>query len=355
MFVKDNIEFHNAAELVPCLHPNGVALYRYPTEVVAHLTTLGHHAAACSDGVELRFVSGDDWVSLTLSARSNYQFSPGATVRVYRGDMLFATYQISDGATQTIKLMSPPQYAALAPEVFTEAMYGPQLWRIVFSGATVIYHGIDTAGQAIRPPSVSEKPRLRWLGYGSSISNHEPGYLRHASRYLGVDLYNKGLCGACFCEKEAADYLAGEDWDFATLELGVNMRGSVSSVEFEERARSFVETFRRIAPGKPIILLTIFPNGDDYYREPTRCSTANAEFREILRRLHGESGDADLYLLEGNKILTRLDDLSPDLIHPHEEARQRMGRNLADLLRPILAQYFTLPAPSGLQWAFSVA
>ena len=55
MIIHDNIEFHNVAELVPWEHPSGLALYRYPREVRRHLSTLGHHAAACSDGVELRF------------------------------------------------------------------------------------------------------------------------------------------------------------------------------------------------------------------------------------------------------------------------------------------------------------
>jgi len=51
MQFRDRIEFHNVAELAPVAHPNGLALYRYGREAIAHLSTLGQHAAACSDGV----------------------------------------------------------------------------------------------------------------------------------------------------------------------------------------------------------------------------------------------------------------------------------------------------------------
>ena len=58
----DNIEFHNVAELAKYSGVNGLALHRYPGEVIKALSPLGHHAAACANGVELRFVTGSDLV-----------------------------------------------------------------------------------------------------------------------------------------------------------------------------------------------------------------------------------------------------------------------------------------------------
>ncbi len=339
--IHDSIEFHNVAELMKYPGMTGLALHRYPECAIRCLTTLGHHAAACSDGVELRFVSGAEWLSLTLSARSNYPFSSGAQVEVARGDFIVSSHTIHDGATQTLKLMMPPLFREIEPEAFCGGRFAQNVWRVRFSNATIFYHGLDTAGQPCRPPHANEKPRYCWLAYGSSITNSTPGYISHAARHLGIDIQNKGLCGSCFCEPAAADYLAAcEGWDFATLELGVNQRDSVSVEDFEIRVRHLVSTLRAAAPNKPLILITIFPNGDDYRIKPNRASTGNREFRACLRQIHRTSSDPHLYLLEGDTVLDQFAGLSADLIHPSSDGYQLMGANLARLLEPILAENF---------------
>lgn len=342
---KDRIEFHNVAELVPWEHPRGVALYRYSREAIAHLTTLGHHAGACSDGVELRFGPASHWVSLTLSARSNYPFSEGAKVEVYRGDVLLSSTTIPDGATRTLKLAVPPLLAELPPAALAGGRFSPEIWRVRLSGATVIYHDIDAGGVDIRPPTDAEKPRRRWLAYGSSITNAVPGYVHHAARLLDVDVFNKGLCGACFCEPETARFLANcEAWDFATLELGVNMRPVVPTAEFEARARELVATLRAAAPEKPLALITTFPNIEDYRPTPSESGATNRDYREALRRVHADARDPHLHLIEGDQVFTDFALLSPDFVHPTGDGHYAMGHHLAALLRPILQGVFRDPA-----------
>ncbi len=337
MQIRDQIEFHNVGELAPVAHPNGLALYRYSGEAISHLSTLGQHAGACSDGVELRFVTGANWVNLTLSARSPYPWSNGANVNIFRGDILVADAFIADGATRTLKLSAPPLLSQMGPRAFEDRLFVPDLWRVSVSGATIIYHDITTGGQPIRPPRPDEKPGLRWLAYGSSITNSAPGYVHHAARHIRADVYNKGLCGACICEPETGRFLAScEDWDFATLELGVNMRGSVSNEEFEQRARGIVSELRKHSPSKPIVLITIFPTSDDFLATPDRMTEINDAFRGVLRRIHAASSDPNLYLIEGDRILTSYAGLSADLIHPSPDGHQLMGHNLASCLRAIL-------------------
>jgi hypothetical protein len=336
MQTKDNIEFHNVAELAEYSGVNGLALHRYPRDVIKAMSPLGHHAAACADGVELRFVTGSDWISLTLSARSNYSFSTGAQVEVFKGDILISSQTIPDGATQTIKLMTPPLLAQVKPEAFAGGSFAACVWRVRMHGATVFFHGLDTAGHPCRPPGEDEKPRRRWLAYGSSITNAGSGYVQSAAWRLRADVFNKGMCGSCLCEPEVAGWLtACESWDFATLELGVNMRGGFSAMEFEKRARLLVSTLRASAPAKPIVLITIFPNSDDYQIAPHPLSAANSEFREVLRNIHRGSGDPNLHLIEGNQVLDRFSGLSADLIHPSPDGHQLMGLNLAALLGPM--------------------
>ena len=96
-----------------------------------------------------------------------------------------------------------------------------------------------------KKPGEDEKPRRRWLAYGSSITNVGSWYVHHAALRLLADVFNKGMCGSCLCEPEVAGWLPScESWDFATLELGVNMRGGFSAMEFEKRAR-FDRTIRK--------------------------------------------------------------------------------------------------------------
>lgn len=337
MQIRDQIEFHNVAELVPMAHPDGLALYRYSRDSISYLSTLGQHAAACSDGVELRFVSGNSWVNLTLSARSHYPWSTGANVSIFRGDIPVADQFIADGATQTLRLSAPPLLCQMGPRAFEDRLFAPDLWRVCVSGATVIYHDIETGGQPVRPPRPDEKHGLRWLAYGSSITNCAPGYVHHAARHIRADVYNKGLCGACACEPETSRFLAScEDWDFATLELGVNMRGSVSNEEFEQRTRGLVNELRKKSASKPIVLITLFPTSEDFLATPDRMTEINCAFRSVLRRVHASSSDPNLHLIEGERILTSYTGLSADLIHPSPNGHHLMGHNLASCLHPIL-------------------
>ncbi|MEI6971811.1 MAG: GDSL-type esterase/lipase family protein [bacterium] len=337
MHIHDQIEFHNTAELVPLAHPAGLALYRYSRAAIEHLSVLGQHAAACSDGVELRFVTGSSWVNLTLSALSRFPWSTGANISVFRGDIPVSDHLIADGATQTLRLAAPALQDQMGLGAFTDRLFARDLWRIVVSGATVIYHGLETGGQPVRPPRPDEKPELRWLAYGSSITNSVPGYVHHCARYLRADVLNKGLCGSCACEPETGRFLAvcGE-WDFATLELGVNMRGWTTAEVFEQRVRMLIQELRNTSAESPIVLITMFPTFEDYLATPDGMTGINRAFRDVLRRVHGDSRDPNLHLIEGDRVLTSYTALSADLLHPSPNGHHLMGHNLAAVLRPIL-------------------
>jgi hypothetical protein len=258
-------------------------------------------------------------------------------VSIFRGDIPVADEFIADGKTQTLRLSVPPLLGQMGSRAFEDRLFTPDVWRVCMSGATVIYHDIETGGQSVRPPRPDEKPGLRWLAYGSSITNCAPGYVHHAARHIRADVYNKGLCGACACEPETSRFLAScEEWDFATLELGVNMRSSFSNEEFEERTRSLVSELRKSSSSKPIVLITLFPTCDDFMATPVRMTEINRAFRNVLRRVHASSGHPNLHLIEGDKVLTSFTGLSADLLHPSPNGHQLMGHNLVSFLRPIL-------------------
>jgi hypothetical protein len=92
--------------------------------------------------------------------------------------------------------------------------------RIQFDGADILLQDIDPLDWKLRPPRPKEKPALKWLAYGSSITNaDEFGYPLVAAQLLPADVMNKGLSGSCHIESEIADWSASLEFDFATLEL----------------------------------------------------------------------------------------------------------------------------------------
>ena len=61
-------------------------------------------------------------------------------------------------------------------------------------------------------------------------------YVYHAARAADLDVLNLGLSGSCLCEPAMADFIGSrDDYEIATLEVGVNMRNGVSPEEFRTR------------------------------------------------------------------------------------------------------------------------
>jgi len=185
------------------------------------------------------------------------------------------------------------------------------------------------------PASESELPGLTWLAYGSSITNSDArGYPHQAARLLGVDVMNMGLSGACHMEPEMIDYLCDLDFDFATCELGVNMRGNFDRNEFERRASYLFDTFERRHGGKPLGIITPFPNFDHFSPKESVTQKRQNEFSEILRDLVKASGNPGIFLIEGEEVLSRFTGLRIDLLHPSEFGQIHMGIELAKILAP---------------------
>ena len=68
-------------------------------------------------------------------------------------------------------------------------------------------------------------------------SEPRDAYPARIGRLLGVDAINLGLGGGAHLEPEMADYIGGrDDWDFASLEMGINLFGGNRTTE-EVRAR----------------------------------------------------------------------------------------------------------------------
>jgi hypothetical protein len=284
--------------------------------------------------VEIRFVTEAQNVRLYLSSEEC-----DATVWVFRGNFSFGNYGVPQGKVHCLHLVAPEVFPTVQREMLETGSFNSNVWRFVLDRSSMAFHGIDTFGYDVRPPTAAEKPKLKWLAYGSSITHSSVrGYPAQAAMRLGVDMLNKGLSGACEIEPEAAEFVAARcDWDFATLELGVNMRRWWPAHGFEERARNIVARCLAAKPGKPIALLTIFPNCAASLAKPDISTEREVAYNDILRQIAADHAADGVHLIEGSDILSELHLLTQDLLHPSEFGHVRMGENLANKLRPIIA------------------
>jgi lysophospholipase L1-like esterase len=330
--LPDFIEFHNTPAPEPSPAGSGWILPRYPRATYNTFESPGFLTAQESTGVELRFVTKARHLRVFVSA-----LSQDSEVTVFKGDFPHLVQKIPQGSVQCIHLTPPDLFDRVQPGALLHRFH-PDVWLIILDRGTMVFHGIDAFGADIRRPRADEKPALRWLAYGSSITHSSRnGYPHRAAALLNVDVQNKGQSGSCYLEASAAEFLAtGCDWDFATLELGVNVRTTFSPEEFEKRARHLVARCTAAKPGRPVVLVTIFRNAAHHLAVPDEITARQNAFDEILRQLAREYAGRQVHVIEGTDIVNDLSGLSSDLLHPSDYGHARMAENLARALRPLL-------------------
>ena len=333
----EHVAFHNlgALEPLPGLGENG--LVRIPARVRNTLNNRARFIGMDSVGIEVRFVTDAPDVDIYLSVQKP-EFGDRGTVRIFRGNFQFQVLTIEPGVTHFFRLNAPPAFAQANEALLAGGGFAPQVWRIVFDRSSYVFHGVHTHGYEIRPPRAEELPVRNWLAYGSSITNSGlDGYVHVAAAQLKVQVQNKGFSGACQIEKTLVDYLIDEcPWDFITCELGVNMRGQYSPEDFESRATYLID--RLVKTKKPALILSIFPNSNtEVYTKATSTVSDNEKaYNAILVRLVEQAKCPTLKLVHGYDILTDVNGLSADLIHPTTYGHAVMGLNLAVKLREFL-------------------
>jgi hypothetical protein len=250
---------------------------------------------------------------------------------VYQGNIYHSTKVVHEGRIETWDI-ERRDLSAVPRERICGA-FAPEVWRILCGAGQPVFCGLEAPHHAIRLPKPSEKPPLRWLAYGSSITHaDEYGHVFCAAAELGVDVLNKGMSGSCLMEPQVTEYLAhGIEWDFATLELGINMRDALSfSVDdFERRASALVQACA--ATKRPVFVITIFPNAATFARPDFPPRQREETFNRILRDLAKPS--ANVKIIEGADVLTDLRWTVGDLLHPTHYGQFQMGRRLAEILR----------------------
>lgn len=216
--------------------------------------------------------------------------------------------------------------------------FDPALVRVMLPWRPSVWlHGI--AGQTA-PPRPEQVPQQRYLAYGSSITHGNSGlhatggYAMRTARQLGVDLINLGFGGGAHCEPELADYIAGRtDWDFATLELGINMVSWLEAPVFAERVERFVSTIVEAHPDKWIFCIDMFPFYMDFDPESER----NHAYRAAVRELVTDLALPRLVHLDGRDLMRDITGLAADVLHPSPFGMEEIATNLATRMQKTMA------------------
>lgn len=319
-----NMEFHNVEEIIECR--KGYAMQRIPSFVSEKLNE-GARNGSCrfTTGVEIRFRMQSDTVKITLSAEKDIE---AQTAFIYYGSFQGGWQKSSVALTEegtAIEIKKAENIELL--KTLTEKKrlpFHPEIVRIVLPYGTCYFKEI--IGD-IQPPQKSELPQRTYLAYGSSITHGSLAlsapcsYPFQIARRLGTDYLNLGFAGTAFLEQEMAEYIVSrKDWDFASVELGINMTdGRFSTHFFEDRVKKFIEVLA--SDSRRIYCTNIFGNN---YIDNKLIKV----YREIVR----EYASNKLIFTDGLELLNREEFISEDLVHPSVEGIMEIAENWSRIM-----------------------
>ena len=330
--IWNNAELYNVVELVQPEKGDGLSLSRIPNELRLTLNDGARMCALHAAGCEVRFNPGDSGVKLTLSSEARAT----TPVEVYQGSFQVSTHPVDTSPTE-IAVSKPPNLETLRKVTEREGLlFDAGLTRIVLPYIPSV-RLFDFEGD-VSPPRPGQVPETTQLSYGSSITHGATAtrstgaYAMRTAQLLGHDLVNLGFGGGAHCESQLADYISGrQDWDLATLEMGINMvRNDSFSVEvFRERVGYFVEKMAGDHQDKWIFCVDLFTFADDILG----IKGKQEGFREVVRSTVEDLDLPRLKYIDGRSLLRGVSGLTFDLVHPSPSGMEEIALNLSREIR----------------------
>ena len=171
----------------------------------------------------------------------------------------------------------------------------------------------------VAPPLPDQVPSERYLAYGSSITHggsaslHSSAYASSLAEKLRMDLINLGMAGSAQMDLALAEYIARrQDWNIATLEMGVNVTDWPIE-RFRETAEAFVRTIAEAHPERWIFCTDIIRNRHDY-----AGSGVNDAFRKAVTDIVRNLASPRVIYVNGLELLSTITGLSSDGLHPSD-------------------------------------
>ena len=325
--IFDRIDFHNVAELEE--EQEGYVMWRIPKEVRDELNDCARNeTSAYATGVELRFKIKGDSAVLTLSAAEGAEAS---VAYIYYGSIqggLRNSSRVIQSSATRIRIDRPDNMDYLKKLSAERRLpFSPEVVRVILPYQSVRYIGIEGD---VEPPTAEELPGVTYLAYGSSITHGSLAlaapctYPFRLAQKLGCDYLNLGFAGSAHMEKVMAEYLVSrKDWDFATLELGINMLGFEASV-LERRADEFTAVLA--SDGRPVYATNLYGFS----------SAVDQEKGDEIRRIVEKYARDRLWFQDGRAILDDPVGISQDMFHPSVYGMEQIADRWYQILKDLL-------------------
>lgn len=322
--IFQQIDFHNVDDITP--FEEGYMLWRLPREMRPQLNErLGTHVSRFNSGVELRFRMKGDGVTLLLRS---FPMEEAQVAHIYYGSF-------QGGWDKSARMIGTDVTRIHIPAVSNleelrrltrehHLPFSPDVVRVVLPYGTSVYVGCEGD---VEPPRPEDLPDKTYLAYGSSITHGSLAldtphtYPFRIAQLLGTDCLNKGFAGCAHAEKCIAEAIvARKDWDFCSVELGINMLGCFEPDAFEQRIDDFTAVLA--ADPRPVFATSIFG-----YNSSTQ--ERGALYRDIVRKYAAQR----LIFIDGLDLLNDPRYISQDMVHPSAEGQEQIARRWAAFMQ----------------------
>lgn len=324
--IYDDVELYNVAEVLSSEDGNGKLLSRIPNKLRLTLNPNAKMRALYTAGCEIRFNLEGNSTRIVLSCENP------SIAEVFQGSFLISWHIVGKEPTE-IRISLPQNIRFLDKITREENLpFDAYLTRVVLPHGMTRLFSIE--GETSLPRK-DQTPKKKYLAYGSSITQGSASYrptgtyAMRTAQHLAVDLLNLGFGGGAHCEPQLADYIAErEDWDFATLEMGINMIRNFSVEEFRRRVEYFIEKIAKSHPDKWVFCIDLFTFSDDF--DPS--VKKHEAFRNVVKETVKNLDMPKLVYINGRILLKNMSGLTFDLVHPAPSGMEEIAYNLSNLI-----------------------
>lgn len=326
--IFDNILFHNVESME--LTDKGYLLCRVPETVREQLNDAAKTSACYGGtGVELRFkLKGDSATIILHTAKVSVAEAPVIYVYygTFQGGWTCSSRALVQGENR-IEIKKPENLEFLKQLAKEKNLpFNPEVVRVVLHYGRTYYVGVE--GE-VEVPAKDDMPQRTYLAYGSSITHGSLAlgttytYPFRLSQKLGCDYINLGMAGSAHLETAVAEHIVSrKDWDFATVEMGINLLEKDIEL-FEQKVDCFTKILEKET--RPIFATSIYGFSNPEGQENGR------KFRAIVEKYAKER----LEFIDGLKLLDNPAYISQDMVHPSIEGIAEITNNWYKVLSKI--------------------
>lgn len=322
--IFQNMDFHNVAQITE--FEDGYLLWRFPESVRRQCSQqVQGHIGRYNTGVELRFRMLSDGVTLLLRSLPSEE---AQVAHIYYGDFPGGWERSTRVIGETVTRVHIPaldnkeQLLQIGRE--RGQAFSPELVRVLLPYNSCVFLGYEGT---VAPPQPGDFPQKTYLAYGSSITHGSLAlgtphtYAFQIAQMLRADYRNLACAGSAYAEEAMAKYIVSQkDWDFCSVELGVNMLSCLKPEEFERRIDRFTAVLAE--DPRPVFATSLF-----VYRheDPVRG--------ELYRRIVEKYAQPRLLFTDGLALLGDPALLSQDLVHPCGAGHVQIAHRWAKIMQ----------------------